>query len=375
MVNMNRVQLPLVEKDLQRKMVFLAGPRQVGKTHLALTLLKKTAHGVYLNYDNVEHRAIIAKAAWLPTTELLVLDELHKMPGWKNFLKGVFDTKPARLKILVTGSARLDTFRVSGDSLAGRYFRHRLNPLSVAEIADATESTIDTLMTRGGFPEPFLAETDQDADRWRMQYVDGLVRTDILDFERIQDLRAIQLTLELLRRRVGSPVSITSLAQDVACSPNTIRKYLDILEALCIIFRVAPFHHNIARSLLKEPKLYFYDTGMVKGDEGLRFENLVAVSLLKHVNAIEDYEGKRATLHYLRTKEKKEVDFAVAVEDQPTTIIEAKFTEGTPTPSLRYFHAKYELPAVQVVRHLRQERLDGTIVVRSALGFLKGLRM
>lgn len=375
MVNMKRTQLPLIEKDLRQKLVFLIGPRQVGKTHLALDLLKKASNGVYLNYDNLEDRAIIHKSAWLPTTELLVLDELHKMEKWKNYLKGIFDTKSAQLRILVTGSARLDTFRNSGDSLAGRYFRHRLNPLSVAEIAGASESTLDVLMTRGGFPEPFLAETEQDADRWRMQYVDGLVRTDILDFERVHDLKAVQLTLELLRRRVGSPISITSLAQDVACSPNTIKKYLEIFEALFIVFRVTPLHHNIARSLLKEPKLYFYDTGMVKEDEGLRFENMLAVSLLKHVNAIEDYEGKRADLHYLRTKEKKEVDFALVVEGQTPTIIEAKLSESELAPSLRYFHEKYAFPAVQVVRHLRQERMVGDISIRRALDFLRELQM
>jgi len=245
----------------------------------------------------------------------------------------------------------------------------------VAEIAGATDDTLNTLMTRGGFPEPFLAETDRDADRWRMQYVDGLIRTDILDFERIHDLKAMQLTMELLRRRIGSPVSISSLAQDVACSPNTIRKYLEILEALFIVFRVTPYHHNIARSLLKEPKIYFYDTGMVKGDEGLQFENLMAVSLLKHVNAIEDYEGKRAVLHYLRTKEKKEVDFAVAVEDQQVTIVETKLSESEPAPSLRYFHEKYGLAAIQVVRHLRQEKMAGGIVMRRALDFLRELKM
>lgn len=372
---MNRLQLPLIEKDLGRKMVFLTGPRQVGKTHLALTLLKKSGHGVYLNYDHPDDRAIIAKAGWLPATELLVLDELHKMEGWKNFLKGIFDTRPPHLKILVTGSARLDTFRAGGDSLAGRYFRHRLNPLSVAELPDPSEATLDALMRRGGFPEPFLAPTDQEADRWRMQYSDSLIRTDILDFEPVHDLKAMQLTLELLRRRVGSPISLTSLARDVACAPNTIKKYLEILEALFIVFRVTPFHHNIARSLLKEPKLYFYDTGMVKGDDGLRFENLMAVSLLKHVNAREDYEGKRAALHYLRTKEKKEVDFAVAVEDEPPLLIEAKLSDRDLNPSLRYFHEKYGLPAVQVVCHLRQESMAGDIPIRRALDFLRELKM
>jgi len=372
---MDRAQLNLIEKDLKRKMVFLTGPRQVGKTHLSLALLKQFSKGVYLNYDNLEDRAIIEKSAWLPNTELLVLDELHKMREWKNYLKGVFDTKPPHLKILVTGSARLDTSRNSGDSLAGRYFRHRLNPLSVAEIFDANDATIDALMSRGGFPEPYLSETEQDADRWRLQYADGLIRTDVLDFERIHDFRAMQLVLELLRRRIGSPVSIASLARDVSCAPNTIRKYLEILEALFVIFRVSPFHRNIARSLLKEPKIYFYDTGMVKGDEGSRFENLMAVSLLKHVNAIEDYDGKRATLHYLRTKEKKEVDFAVVIEDLTPTIIEAKYSETKVSRPLCYFHKKYDLPAIQVVRHLRQEYMAGEIQVRRAFNFLKELRM
>jgi hypothetical protein len=372
---MNRFQLPLIEKDLRIKMVFLTGPRQVGKTHLALTLLKRYPNGVYLNYDNLKDRAIITGAAWLPAMELLVLDELHKMDGWKNFIKGIYDTRPSNQKILVTGSARLEAFRQSGDSLAGRYFSHRLNPLSVAEVPDPSEKTIDALMSRGGFPEPFLAGTDLDADRWRMQYTDGLIRTDILDFERIHDLRAMQLLLELLRNRVGSPVSTASLAQDVTCSPNTIKKYLEILESLFIVFRVTPLHHNIARSILKEPKIYFYDTGMVRGDDGPRFENMMAVCLLKHVNAIEDYRGRRAALHYLRTKEKKEVDFAIVEENQPIRIIETKLSDDRPSASLRYFHEKYGLEAVQVVRHLGQERMAGKIAIRRALNFLRELKL
>jgi hypothetical protein len=372
---MNRFQLPLIEKDLLIKMVFLTGPRQVGKTHLALTLLKRYPNGVYLNYDNLKDRAIITGAAWLPAIELLVLDELHKMDGWKNFIKGIYDTRPSNQKILVTGSARLEAFRQSGDSLAGRYFSHRLNPLSVAEVPDPSEKTIDALMSRGGFPEPFLAGTDLDADRWRMQYTDGLIRTDILDFERIHDLRAMQLLLELLRNRVGSPVSTASLAQDVTCSPNTIKKYLEILESLFIVFRVTPLHHNIARSILKEPKIYFYDTGMVRGDDGPRFENMMAVCLLKHVNAIEDYRGRRAALHYLRTKEKKEVDFAIVEENQPIRIIETKLSDDRPSASLRYFHEKYGLEAVQVVRHLGQERMAGKIAIRRALNFLRELKL
>ena len=235
------------------------------------------------------------------------------MKGWKNYLKGVYDTKPQKLKIIVTGSARLDILRRSGDSMAGRFFSHRLNPLYMVEISGNADENLDRLLERGGFPEPYLAETVDEANRWRMQYIDGLIRNDILDFEKVHDFKAIQLTLEMRRYRVGSPVSFSSLARDISCSPNTIKRYVEILEALFIIFRVTPYHRNIARSILKEPKIYFYDTGMVKGGEGVRFENLAAGCLLKHLNAIENYEGRRAELNYLRTKEKKEVDFALVL--------------------------------------------------------------
>lgn len=371
---MKRKQIDRIRLDLAKKMVFLVGPRQVGKTWLAKEISKSFSAPVYLNYDRSEDRQIMREESWPKKTDLLILDELHKMKGWKNYLKGVFDTRDPELQILVTGSARLNTFRQSGDSLAGRFFLHRLLPFSLAEIKDLNfKADVDRFILRGGFPEPFLAESDEDAERWRRQYFDGLIRTDILDFEIIHDFRAVRMVLELLRKKVGSPVSYSSIAEDVQVSPVTVKKYIEIFEALFIVFRVTPYSKNIARAILKEPKIYFFDTGLVMGDDGARFENFVALSLLKHVLAMVDQTGRELALHYLRTKEGKETDFVLAGEKGVTELIEAKLTDGNVSKNLRYFSDKYNLKGIQLVEELKRERSMGKIDVTLAENYLKNL--
>ena len=371
---MYRKQIEPIIKDLNKKIVFIVGPRQVGKTWLALEVGKRFDNTTYLNYDSFEDRQIIKDESWLQATELLILDELHKMPGWKNYLKGVFDTKPKNLKILVTGSARLDVFRQTGDSLAGRFFTHRLLPFSISELQeDPIGSDIERFIQRGGFPEPFLTEDEIDAKRWRNQYIDGLIRTDIIDFERIYDLRTIQIVFELLRRRVGSPVSYASIARDVNASPTTIIKYIQILEALYIIFKVTPYSRNIARSILKEPKIYFFDNGLVIGDDGVKFENFIALSLLKNVFGKIDYEAENFELKYLRTKDRKEVDFCLTNNDRIVEVIEAKIRDSNISQNLKYFCRKYHLKGIQIVKELRRERTIGEIDILKAHSYLKKL--
>lgn len=372
---MLRRQKDIVLKDLRKKIVFLVGPRQTGKTWLAKDLGKEFGRTEYLSYDRLADRRIIEKEGWVDATDLLILDELHKMPDWKNYLKGLFDTKNERLKILVTGSARLDYFRQSGDSMAGRFFTHRLLPFSLGELAGTPyEGDLDRLFERSGFPEPFLAETPEDATRWRNEYADSLLRDEVTDLERVADLRALRTVLELLRHRVGSPISYASIAEDVGVSPNTVKKYIQIFEALYIVFRVTPFSRDIARSLAKEPKLYFYDIGMVESGDGPRFENFVAVSLLKDIFATCDQKGVKGELHYLKTKEGKEVDFCVARNGRAELLVEAKRSDDTVSPHLRHFCTKYDLPGVQVVKELKRERKeDERIEVRRAKDWLAGL--
>lgn len=258
--------------------------------------------------------------------------------------------------------------------MAGRFFLHHLLPFSTAELKNTEYANdIDRFLTRGGFPEPFLAKTDEDASRWRMQYADGLVRNDILDFEAIHNLRAVRMTLDLLRRKVGSPVSYATIAQDVQVSPATARKYVEIFESLYIVFRVAPFSKNIARSILKEPKLYFFDTGMVIGDMGARFENFAALSLFKHARAKTDYTGKVVDIKYLRTKNGNEVDFAVVEDGEISLIAETKLTESNLSKNLTYFSKKYDLNGVQAVKELKREKTIGKIDIIAADNFFKNL--
>ncbi|MBI4744392.1 MAG: ATP-binding protein [Actinobacteria bacterium] len=371
---MYRKQIEAITKDLNKKIVFIVGPRQVGKTWLAREVGKRFDNTTYLNYDSFEDRQIIKDESWTQSTELLILDELHKMPGWRNYLKGVFDTKPENRKILVTGSARLEVFRQTGDSLAGRFLTHRLMPFSISELQeDSISSDIERFIQRGGFPEPFLSKDEIEAKRWRNQYIDGLIRTDILDFERIHNFRTIEMVFELLRRKVGSPVSYASIARDVNASPTTIIKYIQILEALYIIFRITPYSKNIARSILKEPKIYFFDNGLVVGDDGVKFENFVALSLLKHIFGKIDYEGENFELRYLRTKNGKEVDFCLTNNNQIVEVIEAKIRDSSISQNLKYFCEKYRLKGVQIVKELKREKTIREIDVFKADSYLKKL--
>ena len=291
---MKRYLDDLITRDLEKKMVFVVGPRQVGKTTLSRGLLQANAPesldqpGVYLNYDVAQDRALIEQMNWSRRATLVVLDEIHKMTEWKRWLKGVFDGRQNQQKILVTGSARMDTFAQAGESLAGRFFSWRLHPISVREWCEHSGSSAEVamqhLLVRGGYPEPCLAIEAEDATRWRKQYFEGLVRNDVLEFSRLNELTVMRLFIDLLRQRVGSPLSLASMARDLAVSPVTLKRYLDILEALYIVFVVRPWHHNIARATLQAPKVYFFDNGLVQGDDGVKFENLVACHLLKHVH-------------------------------------------------------------------------------------------
>lgn len=372
---MKRYLDELVATDLQRKMVLITGPRQVGKTTLCQHLMARFPPAQYLNWDVAPDRAILQRQSWNPRSSLLAFDEIHKMTDWKNWLKGVVDGRSPDQALLVTSSARMETWRQSGDSLAGRYLPFRLHPISVREWCEQQGGTaaaaLDRLMQRGGFPEPCLADNPEDAERWRRQYFTDLIREDIVEFSRLHEVNTMRLFVELLRERVGSPLSLASIARDLAISPTTLKRYLDILQALYIVFTVQPWHHNVARAILQTPKVYFFDTGLVRGDEGIRFENAVATMLLKHTHFRQDAQGQSAGLHYIRTKDGAEVDFALSDDNQLTHLIECKLADASLHRALAGFAAKFPAAeAIQLVRDLRQEEYRSAVTITDAAEWL-----
>ena len=375
---MKRYLHEIVNTDLATKMVVLTGPRQVGKTTLSRQLMEGYANSQYLNWDVRADRAILQRQSWNQRAQLLVMDEIHKMHGWKGWLKGVVDGRSVGQALLVTGSARMETFRQGGDSLAGRYFAFRLHPFSVREWAEQAGidpgDALDHLLVRGGFPEPCIAQEPVQADRWRQQYFNDLIREDVLEFSRLHEINTMRLFVEVLRERVGSPLSLASIARDLAVAPATLKRYLEVLQALFIVFTVQPWHSNIARSLLQSPKIYFFDTGLVRGDQGVLLENAVAAMLLKHIHFLQDGMGRTAGLHYIRTKDGAEVDFALSDEGQLTQLIECKWGDNSPHRSLSRFAGLFPTAeAVQIVHDLRQEEFRNGIRITSAAHWLAGL--
>ena len=361
--------------DLETKIVLLSGPRQCGKTSLSRQLFSDSQ--AYLNFDSSEDRKVLREQIWERKMALLILDEFHKWRGWKRWLKGVYDTEGVRPRLLVTGSARMDVFRKGGESLAGRHFNIRLHPFTLRELAAAgvgSEAALTTMLEVGAFPEPFLKGSKKWADRWRKSHLDRILREDLLDLEKVRDIRSIELLVDLLAERVGTPISYSSLARDLEVSPHTVKHWLEILERLYVIFLVTPYAKSHARSLLKEPKCYFYDTGRIKDDAGARFENAVACHLLRRCHYLEDVEGEHAVLHYVRDKEKREVDFLTVRNRKPELLIEAKVGDSDFSPSLVFYQRQIRpSQALQLVRSCRREKTLPGLELRAAAGWLAGL--
>ncbi len=352
------------------------GPRQSGKTTLSRQLSPETE---YLNYDFDEHRYIIRERSWDRRKPLVISDELHKMPNWKTMVKGVYDVEGIPPGILVTGSARLNTTRKTGDSLAGRFFGYRLHPFDIKEVRNEIEpeDAFSRIMKWGGFPEPFLEASDIFYGKWRRSHLDIILRQDLLDITNVRDIKSIEVLIDLLKNCVGSPVSYASLARDLQKDEKTVKRWLEILEDLYVIFPLRPIHRNVARSILKKPKYYFFDTALVRNGEAARIENLTACALLKECHFREDTEGRNLGLNYLRSKDGREVDFAVSENGSVRQLIEVKTGDKAMSANLGFFRRVFPgSTALQLVVEPKREKTfpDGS-ELRSLVSWLADISL
>ncbi len=340
-------------------MVFLAGPQQAGKTTLAKEQLRRSGQDPqhrYLTWDKAAHRELILQETFPAGPGMLVLDEIHKYRHWRQAVKGLFDTRGDELRILVTGSARLDHYRRGGDSLQGRYHFLRLLPLSLAELEDRSQGSLEALLHYSGFPEPFLEGSELQTRRWSREYRSRLVREDLRDLERVHDIDSIEKMVLRLPALVGSPLSLNALREDLMVSHQSVSRWMSMLENLYLVFRLYPFGAPMIRAVKKEAKHYHLNWTVVR-DPGPRFENLVACHLLKWAFFLQDTEGRDVELRYFRDVDRREVDFVLVEDGRPTHFLECKLAGRKLSTALRYLKKRFpEVPATQLV--LRDADID-----------------
>lgn len=362
-----------------RQMAFVAGPRQVGKTTVCRAL---ASPGAYFNWDDTDHRKLITAGPAAIAKELglerlrakppvVVFDELHRFGRWKSFLKGFFDVYGDSVRIVVTGSSRLDVYRRGGDSLMGRYMLYRMHPLVVGELLrpkpgeglirppmKIDDARWQRLRTRGGYPEPYVRDDTRFSNRWQALRVQQLVREDVRDLTGIRELDQLSVLVRLLAERSGSALSYSNLAAEVQVSVDTLRRWISTLCTLHHGYLVRPWHKNVARSLRKEPKWYMSDWSTID-DPGARAETFVAANLKRAVDAWTDAGLGTFDLHYLRDKEKREVDFLVVRDKKPWFLVEAKLADESLSPNLAYFQAAVGAKhAFQAVVAMNAENAD-----------------
>ncbi len=393
------------ELAADKAMVFMAGPRQAGKTTLARRIADDYANRAYLNWDVVPDRVRLLRDPYFfqtvdrrdSSTPIVVLDEIHKSRGWKNYLKGAYDRFHADFVFLVTGSGRLDVYRRGGDSLAGRYSLFHLWPFTLAELAGrraalqtfwtdptavvvdadhAAEQTWRRLAEYSGFPEPYVRAKPRAYRRWSTTYHSQLIREDIRDLTGIASIGSLETLFSLLPDRIGSLLSVPGLAEDLKVAYNTVRTWLDALERFYLVFSIAPWSHRVTRATQKARKLYLLDYAMI-ADRAARFENMVAVELLRAVTVWNDGGDGPFGLHFVRNKEKQEVDFLVTEKRRPRLLVETKTADTTVSHALLKFQGQLGVPAVQLIdqgttyRKIVHDRL--TVVVAPAWMWLPRL--
>jgi uncharacterized protein len=325
-------------------MLFIGGPRQVGKTTLGLSFLKppNVSNPAYLNWDDIHSRSQIRNGE-LPNAKIILLDEIHKYKPWRGLVKGFFDKRKDFQKFIITGSARLDHYRRGGDSLLGRYRYLRLHPFSVNELGIRSKDNFQQLLIFGGFPEPFFEAKESELKLWHKERLYRIVNDDIRDIENLREYSRIELLADTLSSKVGSILSLNSLAEDLEVNFNTVKNWIGILEKVYFCYRISPYGAPKIRAVKKEQKLYLWDWSSVESP-GARFENLVGSHLLKYCHFLEDTEGEKMELRFLRDKDNREVDFVVLRNGKPEFAVECKTGDKGLSSHINYFSERTTIP-------------------------------
>ncbi len=342
--------------DLQKKIIIITGPRQVGKTTLSQVLVKNHE---YLNYDLLSDRKKIHKSDLDFNSTNYIFDEIHKMKNWKKWLKGHFDTRITKNVILVTGSAKIETYKKMGDSLAGRFYQYKLFPLDVKEIVKfnktSPEKAMDQLLELSGFPEPYLSGSLKEYKKWQKSHLDIILKQDLLETDTVQNIKAVELLIELMTDRIGSLISYNSLREDLGTDDKTVKRWCDQLENMYVLFKITPYFNRSQVAIKKAPKYYFFDVPRVN-NEGARFENFVALSLFKEINYRNDFDGENYSLHFMRNKNQNEVDFVICKDKKPQVMIEAKLSDNNLDHSFDIFQKQTgDVPKIILVKKLKKE--------------------
>jgi predicted AAA+ superfamily ATPase len=368
---MRRALLPFIKKDLEKKMVTLSGPRQCGKTTLSKSV---TPDFEYLNYDSTAHRKILSQQRWDRKKELIIFDEIHKMPKWKSWLKGIYDIEGIPPRLLVTGSSKLDTYKKMGDSMAGRYLQFRMHPLDLWELNQVEPSKnhqkrMMQLLERSGFPEPYLSDEKNFYARWKQTHNEIILRQDLIEHETPQTIRQMETLIELMKTKVGGLLLYNSLCEDLSASDKTIKRWVRVLEDHFIVFSISPIHKNIAKATKKAQKYYFYDVADTKDDIGAKIENLVACALLKQIQYRLDCLGEVFELNFFKNKDHKEIDFILSQNKKPIIAIEVKWADAEPSKNFQEIVKHFpDIKKIQLVANLDREftTSDGVEVRRAA---------
>ena len=355
-----------IANDLKNRMVFIGGPRQVGKTTLSLTFLQKPveSHPAYLNWDNISIRSSLLKGELPPNEKQIVIDEIHKFARWRNLIKGFYDTNKSEVSFIITGSARLDYYSKGGDSLQGRYHYYRLHPFSLTELnTNPDKKDFEALLKFGGFPEPLLKAEEKFWRRWQKERLQRVIYEDIRDLENIKEISLLELLAQELPNRVGAPLSVKNIKEMLQVAHETAERWLTIFERMYYCFRIPPYGPPKVRAVKKEQKLYLWDWSLLQ-DHGPRFENFIASHLLKYCHFIEDTEGYSMELRFLRDTDKREVDFVVLKEGIPIFAVECKTGEKSISPAIFYFKERTPIPIFyQVHQGVKDYQKNGVRVI------------